>query len=74
MKPVSVALILVLGAGVLSGIGSNAQSTDPQDEHARHTLETSARPAAGSPAAARPRPQSQDRAPARAQKRSPSRK
>ncbi|GAA0219277.1 23S rRNA (adenine(2030)-N(6))-methyltransferase RlmJ [Castellaniella daejeonensis] len=45
-----------------------------QDEHARHTLETSARPAAGSPAAARPRPQSQDRAPARAQKRSPSRK
>lgn len=35
MKPVSAAFILVLGAGFLSSITGYAQTSDPQDEHAR---------------------------------------
>ena len=35
MKPVSVALILALSAGICSSIGGYAQTSDPQDEHAR---------------------------------------
>jgi len=35
MKPVTAALILALGAGFCSSIGGYAQTSDPQDEHAR---------------------------------------
>lgn len=35
MKPVTAALILALGAGFCSSITGYAQSSDPQDEHAR---------------------------------------
>jgi hypothetical protein len=35
MKPVFAALILALGAGLCSSIGGYAQTSDPQDEHAR---------------------------------------
>ena len=35
MKPVSAALILALGAGFCSSITCYAQTSDPQDEHAR---------------------------------------
>jgi hypothetical protein len=34
-KPIFIALILALGAGLFSSFGAYAQTSDPQDEHAR---------------------------------------